>query len=560
MKPVKIIGVFYMSKATPYLVWGCLVLSMCFTVPSAIAQIPYQSTGSSAQNNQIIQDLAPQLASKKVAIRIEAIETIATSSASNRQIWLKSILDGKLYLRKKDKQIVFADRIGKLYGIRSAVGGEFLGDVKKNTLSKIKINNAIRVRIKGHLNALALQDSNTKTRFDAVTELVGKADEYLVARVRVLIKTEPDPGVKQKMQLLLSIHDLEHGDAEQKQDALQFSDGNLNSDLVNALRDLSTNSEQDDIKTLAGELVVKADRKRQWYSMVETIFFGLSLGSVLVLAAIGLAITFGVMGVINMAHGELLMLGAYTTYFVQQIFPNAIGYSLVLAVPAAFVVTGAVGVVIERTVIRHLYGRPLETLLATFGISLMLQQTVRTFVSSQNVAVINPDWMSGSWIIGPALSVTINRLVIIGFCLAVFALLLLLFTRSSFGLQMRAVAQNRQMARAMGIKSSRIDALTFGLGSGIAGMAGVALSQLGNVGPNLGQNYIIDSFMVVVFGGVGNLWGTLLAGLSLGIANKVIEPWAGAVMAKVIILVFIIMFIQKRPRGLFPQRGRVVED
>jgi len=254
------------------------------------------------------------------------------------------------------------------------------------------------------------------------------------------------------------------------------------------------------------------------------------------------------------------MLGAYTTYFIQQWFPDAVAYSLFLAVPAAFVVSGSFGILIERGAIRHLYGRPLETLLATFGISLILQQTVRTFVSSQNVAVVNPSWMSGSWMINPAFSLTWNRVYIIVFCLCVFLLLLLLITRSSFGLQMRAVAQNRQMARAMGIRSSRVDALTFGLGSGIAGIAGVALSQLGNVGPNLGQNYIIDSFMVVVFGGVGNLWGTLVAGMTLGIANKVAEPLAGAVMAKILILVFIILFIQRKPRGLFPQRGRAAEN
>ena len=265
------------------------------------------------------------------------------------------------------------------------------------------------------------------------------------------------------------------------------------------------------------------------------------------------------MGVINMAHGELIMLGAYTTWAIQTLLPNHVQWSLLLAVPVAFIVSGGVGVLIERTVIRHLYGRPLETLLATFGISLLLQQFVRTVISSNNVAVSNPSWMSGSFVVNEALSFTTNRVVILLFCLVVFAVLFLFLKRSAFGLQMRAVAQNRRMANAMGIRSSRIDALTFGLGSGIAGIAGVALSQITNVGPNLGRDYIIDSFLVVVFGGVGNLWGTLLAGMSLGIFNKVLEPWAGAVLAKVLVLVFIILFIQKRPRGLFPQRGRAAE-
>ncbi len=285
------------------------------------------------------------------------------------------------------------------------------------------------------------------------------------------------------------------------------------------------------------------------------MFFGLSLGSVLVLASIGLAITFGVIGVINMAHGELIMIGAYTTYVIQQLLPNSIGLALALAVPAAFCVSGLVGVVIEKTVIRFLYGRPLETLLATFGLSLILQQAVRTIFSPLNRTVSTPAWMSGSIAINPVLSLTANRLTVFLFAMAVFAALFALMKKSSLGLQVRAVSQNRSMARAMGVRASRVDALTFGLGSGIAGIAGVALSQLTNVGPNLGQSYIVDSFMVVVFGGVGNLWGTLMGGLSLGIANKFLEPFSGAVLAKIVILVCIIVFIQKRPQGLFPQKG-----
>jgi urea transport system permease protein len=253
------------------------------------------------------------------------------------------------------------------------------------------------------------------------------------------------------------------------------------------------------------------------------------------------------------------MIGAYTTYLVQLAMPTMIDYSLFVAIPAAFVVAGLLGILIERTVIRFLYGRPLETLLATFGISLILQQLVRTTISAQNVAVQNPSWMSGALQINPALALTYNRLYILIFALLVFVALLLILKRTSLGLHVRAVAQNRAMARSMGVRSARVDALTFGLGAGVAGVAGVALSQLTNVGPNMGQAYIIDSFMVVVFGGVGNLWGTLVAGLTLGVANKLMEPWAGAVLAKILVLVFIILFIQKRPRGLFPQRGRAAD-
>ena len=293
--------------------------------------------------------------------------------------------------------------------------------------------------------------------------------------------------------------------------------------------------------------------------MIETAFFGLSLGSVLALAAVGLTITFGVMGVINMAHGELMMLGAYTTYVVQLVMPEHINLSLLVAIPAAFLVAGSTGVVIERTIIRFLYGRPLETLLATFGVSLVLRQLVRTVFTPNNRPVVTPTWMSGSLQINEAFSLTYNRLYIVLLSLVVFGVLLAVLRHTRVGLDIRAVSQNRLMARALGVRSQWVDAMTFGLGSGIAGVAGVALSQISNVGPNLGQSYIIDCFMVVVFGGVGNIWGTLIGGMSLGIVNKVLEPFAGAVLAKIFVLVAVILFIQRRPKGLFPQTGRAAE-
>jgi urea transport system permease protein len=261
-----------------------------------------------------------------------------------------------------------------------------------------------------------------------------------------------------------------------------------------------------------------------------------------------------------MAHGELMMLGAYTTYVVQTAMPNHVGASIVVAIPAAFLVAGLVGIVIERTIIQFLYGRPLETLLATFGVSLVLQQGVRSIFTALNRSVETPSWMSGTWQINGALSLTYNRLYIVLFTLIVFGLLQLVLKRTRLGLDIRAVSQNRTMARAMGIRSRWVDAMTFGLGSGIAGVAGVALSQLTNVGPNLGQSYIIDSFMVVVFGGVGNLWGALIGGMSMGIVNKLLEPFAGAVLAKIVVLVALILFIQRRPRGMFPQTGRAAES
>jgi urea transport system permease protein len=313
------------------------------------------------------------------------------------------------------------------------------------------------------------------------------------------------------------------------------------------------------VRAAAAASIRAINRWRIFYAGIQTLMFGLSQGSVLVLAAIGLAITFGVMGVINMAHGELMMLGAYTTYVVQLLMPQHIGASIIVAIPAAFLVSGLAGIAIERTIVRHLYGRPLETLLATFGLSLVLQQAVRDIFSANNRPVQSPEWISGELQINQALSITYNRLYIIVFTFVLFLVLLQVLKRTRLGLEVRAVAQNRAMAKAMGIRTEWVDALTFGLGSGIAGIAGVALSQLTNVGPNLGQSYIVDSFMVVVFGGVGNLWGTELGGNALGIVNKLLEPYSGAVLAKIFVLVFLILFIQRRPRGLFPQKGRAAD-
>ena len=295
---------------------------------------------------------------------------------------------------------------------------------------------------------------------------------------------------------------------------------------------------------------------------MQNAWYGLSLGSVLLLAAIGLAITFGVMGVINMAHGEMVMLGAYVTFVVQEVIrddnPALFDYSLAIAIPLAFLVAGFVGILIERGIIRFLYGRPLETLLATWGLSLDPAAGGAHDLRPEQPRGRHPSWMSGAFEVG-GITITYNRLWIICFALAVFVALLALLRFTRLGLEMRAVTQNRAMAASMGIRTSRIDALTFGLGSGIAGIAGVALSQIDNVSPNLGQGYIIDSFMVVVFGGVGNLWGTLVGAFMLGIANKFLEPFAGAVLGKIAILVLIILFIQKRPRGLFALKGRAVE-
>ena len=362
------------------------------------------------------------------------------------------------------------------------------------------------------------------------------------------------------MFILLDIYRLDSIENHIKIQAIKNLSNNLEPIVKNKLFQIKNNEKDLEIKIEVEKALNSIETKIGFFKTLETIFFGISFGSVLILAAIGLAITFGVMGVINMAHGELIMLGAYTTYVVQMLMPNFIEVSLFVAIPAAFLVSGLFGIIIQTGIIRHLHGRPLETLLATFGVSLVLQQLVRTVFSPLNRSVETPNWMSGALEINGILSLTWNRLYIIFFCLVVFAILIMILKKTSLGLQVRAVSQDRNMAKAMGVKSNRVDAMTFGLGSGIAGIAGVALSQLTNVGPNLGQSYIIDSFMVVVFGGVGNLWGTLISGFGLGIINKFMEPWAGAVLAKVFILIFIVLFIQKKPKGLFPQKGRSAGD
>jgi urea transport system permease protein len=332
-------------------------------------------------------------------------------------------------------------------------------------------------------------------------------------------------------------------------------------DALNALLTLRT-ADSERLRTAAADAVKTIESSLAYWGALQNVYYGLSLGSVLLLAGIGLAITFGVMGVINMAHGEMIMLGAYTTYMMQQVLsavaPGLMPWSLPLAIPVAFLVAGSAGVLIERCIIRFLYGRPLETLLATWGLSLIIQQSVRTIFGAANKPVSAPAWMSGSFDIGH-LTITLSRLSIIIFALVAFVVLTIFLKRTHFGMQMRAVTQNRKMASAMGVHTNWVDALTFGLGSGVAGIAGVALSQIDNVSPNLGQGYIIDSFMVVVFGGVGNLWGTLVGAMTLGVANKLLEPYAGAVVGKILVLVFIILFIQRRPRGLFALKGRAVE-
>lgn len=480
---------------------------------------------------------------------------------------LQALLQGSLFYIKEDEQVVFAEKNASEYAIVSALENKKLGNVSKRKVKKITVNNSIRGQLRSLIAQLSLSNKNPQVRLSAIREMMGDVTADEAAEIRQKMASEPNSDVKSAMQTLIALVDVESEDQELRLQSVKILGESIEPKAYNKIVALLVKDAEGSylektpaIISLAKSAKQKIESRRSMFSLAEKVFFGLSLGSVLLLAAIGLAITFGVMGVINMAHGELIMIGAYTTYVVQLLMPNHIDLSLFVAVPAAFIISGLFGIAIERGVIRFLYGRPLETLLATFGISLVLQQLVRTIFSPLNRSVETPGWMSGTMELNPIFSLTYNRLTIILFSLFVFALLMVILKKTSLGLKVRAVSQNRAMARAMGIRSEWVDALTFGLGSGIAGIAGVALSQLTNVGPNLGQSYIIDSFLVVVFGGVGNLWGTLVGAMSLGVFNKFLEPAAGAVLAKILILLFIILFIQKRPRGLFPQKGRAAEN
>jgi len=491
--------------------------------------------------------------------RREALDTLAASGREDVRELLEGILGGDLMLHEDSGTIVRVIKSGRRFETVRLDGSEAFGTVGRRDVDRLKLDNRLRGHLRGLIAGLGLTSEDAGERLAAVDALLDDPAGIERERLEALRESETDPAVSLALDGVRARQLIASADPDERREGIDALAADLSPDSRRAIADIAGAGDDEyaaETRELAGIAMGRQRALVQRYEIAETLFFGLSLGSVLVLAAIGLAITFGVMGVINMAHGELIMLGAYTAWAMQQLLPQSITAALLLSIPVAFLVTALVGVAIERSVIRFLYGRPLETLLATFGISLILQQLVRTVVSPRNVPVANPPFMQGTLEINAVLSLTMNRLWILGFCLVVFTLLLVLLKRSRFGLEVRAVSQNRQMARAMGVRSARIDSLTFGLGAGVAGLAGVALSQITNVGPNLGQAYIVDSFMVVVFGGVGNLWGTLIGGMTLGIANKIMEPWAGAILAKILVLVFLILFIQRRPRGLFPQRGR----
>ena len=502
------------------------------------------------------EDALPKFAADSYADTEAAVSGVAGSGHPLALNVVEALRDGRLLVAAG--RVYLRDVSGRL--IDAATGGAV---EPAAGLKPVRVNNRVRRAIEAALGGMTLLSPDAGARLEAARAVFRSRAAAALPVLEKAIAQESDAAVRDALEGARAAILLSKPDASSSERLAAIETLHIRGDQ-DALALLTTlpPGAPSEIAEAASKAADGIRTRLALWNGVQNVWYGLSLGSVLLLAAIGLAITFGTMGVINMAHGEMVMIGAYTTFLVQELIrthaPGLFGASLFIALPLAFLVAGAIGILIERTVIRFLYGRPLETLLATWGLSLILQQGVRTIFGPTNREVGTPGWMSGALDVG-GLSLTYNRIAIVVFAVLVFSALLVVLRYTSLGLYVRAVTQNRRMAGSMGIRTSRIDALAFGLGSGVAGIAGVALSQIDNVSPNLGQGYIIDSFMVVVFGGVGNLWGTLVGAMTLGIANKLLEPYAGAVLGKILLLVAIILFIQRRPRGLFALKGRAVE-
>jgi urea transport system permease protein len=537
--------------------FGDRLIARLFALVCAVGALAVLSSGARAGPYE---DALARFTNDSFDETIEGINGVAASGNALAAPVIRALQEGRLLFSAEGKRVFIREAPDRL--IDAATGDPVAGGAPAD-LAPVRLNNRLRRIVEAALGGLTLMAPDPGKRLEAAQAVLRSKDANALQALDQAIAKETDPRVKQALVEARAAVVLYRDDASEadKIDAITVIRDRGDQDALGLLGGLPADAPAP-VKKAASDAIASIQNSLAIWTALQNAWYGLSLGSVLLLAAIGLAITFGVMGVINMAHGEMVMLGAYTTFVVQEVIraynPALFDYSLAIAIPLAFLFAGFIGILIERGIIRFLYGRPLETLLATWGLSLIIQQAVRTAFGPTNKDVGNPSWMSGSFDLGH-ITITYNRLWIIVFTLLIFVGLLGLLRFTRFGLEMRAVTQNRAMAASMGIRTSRIDALTFGLGSGIAGLAGVALSQIDNVSPNLGQGYIIDSFMVVVFGGVGNLWGTLVGAFTLGIANKFLEPYAGAVLGKIAILVLIILFIQKRPRGLFALKGRAVE-
>jgi len=507
------------------------------------------------QAHALTVDEARAMALGETDARIEALNNAVATADDKTAAFLQALGDdavkaagGRLFIVRDDKAI---DPV-------SGAAVDLPADAED-----VVSNNRMRGEIDSALAALKLFSPDRQLRAGAVASLQKEPDESKLPMIEKAYAAEQDAAIRQQLALVRAAALLGSSDKARRLEAAQQLAASRSAATKTLLLERLAQETEPEVRAALQRSLRKVESTLAWGDRLGAVFSGVSLGSILLLVALGLAITYGLMGVINMAHGELMMIGAYATYVVQGVFrswfPGAFDWYLVAAVPVAFAASALVGAVLERGVIRFLYGRPLETLLATWGISLMLMQLVRTVFGAQNVAVENPGWMSGGVVLMDNLQLPWNRIVIVGFAFAVLAGMALLIARTRLGLFVRGVTQNRPIASCMGVNTARVDTYAFALGSGIAGLAGCALSQVGNVGPDLGQAYIVDSFMVVVLGGVGQLAGTVYAALGLGILNKFIEGWAGAVLAKIAVLVLIVVFIQKRPQGLFAVKGRSAE-
>lgn len=494
--------------------------------------------------------------------RIAALDALLAQPDAQTDAFIQALVDERLKLVSASGRVL----IGSDAGLTDAATGAKVEPAPApESLEDVVLNNRLRGAIEAVQAALALHSASAQVRLTAAKALLDAPDEARVPLIEAALAKEADNRVKDALTLARAAALAASPDRGRRLDAARAL-GSSSTPETRLLLNQRLADESDAEVRQALQLSLRSvEATLVWGEHAASVFSGVSLASILLLVALGLAITYGLMGVINMAHGELMMIGAYATYLVQLAFrrwlpPEAFDAYLVAAVPLSFLASAGVGAVLERTVLRWLYGRPLETLLATWGLSLMLIQAVRSLFGAQNVAVESPSWLAGSVALMPGLALPINRIVIIAFALSVLCAMTLMIQRTRLGLFTRALTQNRPIASCMGVPTARVDTYAFALGSGLAGLAGCALSQVGNVGPDLGQGYIVDAFMVVVLGGVGQLAGTVLAALGLGLANKALEGVVGAVLAKIAVLLFIIVFIQKRPQGLFAVKGRAQEN
>jgi len=531
------------------------VLVVCF--------ISFISIAEANDFESLLNDLGNKSRSK-IKIAVQKLGELGNPTA----LPALSALENKRLATTDEGKLVILNK-GENQGIDALTGKKV--DIESLILRKPRINNSVRRYLSAAIAKLKLRSEEPAVRLEAAQELLKRSSSSVLALVEASLKKEKNDDVKEALLLVLAKINLEGEDKSKRIESINNIKKFGNNDFYIVLGELLKQNDKGDYFEEDSEIrdsaakALKAIKQRQVFvDQIANLFYGLSLGSILLLAALGLAITFGLMGVINMAHGEMLMIGAYATFVVQNLFieylPSFFDWYLIIAIPVSFLASAIVGIILERTVIRHLYGRPLETLLATWGISLVLIQTVRLTFGAQNVEVANPFYLSGGVEVFNGVVFPYSRIAIIVFVVFVVTAIWALLQKTSLGLQVRAVTQNREMAACMGIPTQKVDMWTFGLGSGVAGLGGLALSQIGNVGPELGRMYIVDSFMVVVLGGVGKIAGTVAGALGIGVVNKFLEPISGAVLGKIIVLVLIIVLIQKRPQGLFALKGRSVDN